>query len=118
LSKLFLLFNMKLNSLYIDDYKLLRKFNINFKKDVSILIGINGSGKSNILETIAQIFSDAFLKEKSKFGFKIEYELRLEVQMLEKIFFIKCIQEMTLLKRWMKLKNALTALKEYYRATL
>jgi len=69
---------MKLNSLYIDDYKLLRKFNINFKKDVSILIGINGSGKSNILETIAQIFSDAFLKEKSKFGFKIEYELRLE----------------------------------------
>jgi predicted ATPase len=69
---------MQVTSLYIDDYKLLKEFNINFRKDVSILIGINGSGKSTILESIAQIFSDAFLKEKSKFGFKLEYELRLE----------------------------------------
>ena len=69
---------MQITSLYIDDCKLLKKFSINFQKDVSILIGINGSGKSSILETIAQIFSDAFLKEKSKFGFKITYELRLE----------------------------------------
>jgi len=69
---------MQITSLYIDDYKLLNEFTINFRKDVSILIGINGSGKSTILESIAQIFSDAFLKEKSKFGFKLEYELRLE----------------------------------------
>jgi predicted ATPase len=69
---------MQITSLYIDDYKLLKKFGINFRKDVSILIGINGSGKSTILECIAQIFSDSFLKEKSKFGFKLEYELRLE----------------------------------------
>jgi predicted ATPase len=69
---------MQITSLYIDDYKLLKKFTINFRKDVSILIGINGSGKSTILESIAQIFSDAFLKDKSKFGFIIEYELRLE----------------------------------------
>jgi len=69
---------MQVTSLYIENYKLLRKFHIDFRKDVSILIGINGSGKSTILETIAQIFSDAFLKEKSKFGFKLEYELRLE----------------------------------------
>jgi predicted ATP-dependent endonuclease of OLD family len=69
---------MKLNSLYIDNYKLLNDFSINFKKDISILIGINGSGKSSILEAIALIFSDAILKEKSKFGFKITYELRLE----------------------------------------
>jgi predicted ATPase len=69
---------MQINSLYIDDYKLLKDFTINFSKDVSILIGINGSGKSSILETIAQIFSDAYLQEKSKFGFRLEYELRLE----------------------------------------
>src|SRR5579872_1801451 len=69
---------MQVTSLYIDSYKLLKEFRINFHKDVSILIGINGSGKSTILECIAQIFSDAFLKEKSKFGFKLEYELRLE----------------------------------------
>lgn len=69
---------MQITSLYIDDYKLLKKFNINFSKDVSILIGVNGSGKSTILETIAQIFSDAYLREKSKFGFKLTYEIRVE----------------------------------------
>jgi len=69
---------MQVTSLYIKDYKLLKEFSVSFKKDVSILIGINGSGKSTILESIAQIFSDAFLKENSKFGFKLEYELRLE----------------------------------------
>lgn len=69
---------MQINSLYIKNYKLLKDFTINFSKDVSILIGINGSGKSSILECVAQIFSDAYLQEKSKFGFKLEYELRLE----------------------------------------
>ncbi|WP_185210841.1 AAA family ATPase [Sphingobacterium mizutaii] len=69
---------MQITSLYIDNYKLLKDFTIGFRKDISILIGINGSGKSTILEAIAQIFSSAFLKEESRFGFKIEYELRLE----------------------------------------
>ena len=69
---------MQIKSLYIHDYKLLKNFTINFSKDVSILIGINGSGKSSILECLAQIYSDAYLQEKSKFGFKLEYELRLE----------------------------------------
>jgi predicted ATPase len=69
---------MKLNSLHIDNYKLLNDFSIHFKNDVCILIGINGSGKSSVLETIAQIFSDAALNQRSKFAFSIEYELRLE----------------------------------------
>lgn len=69
---------MQITSLYINNYKLLKDFPINFKKDVSILIGINGSGKSSILEVIAQIFSDCYLDEKSKFGFSIEYKIRLE----------------------------------------
>ena len=69
---------MQINSLYINNYKLLKDFTIHFSKDVSILIGINGSGKSSILECVAQIFSDAYLQEKSKFGSKLEYELRLE----------------------------------------
>ena len=69
---------MNITSLFIEDYKLLNKFSISFQKDVSILIGINGSGKSTILESIAQVFSDAFLREKSKFGFKLTYQLRLE----------------------------------------
>ena len=56
---------MKINYLYIDNHKLLKEFSIDFEKDISILIGINGSGKSTILESIAQIFSNAILNEKS-----------------------------------------------------
>ena len=52
---------MQITSLYIEDYKLLK----NFTKDVSILTGINDSGKSIILEAIALIFSDALLSNKS-----------------------------------------------------
>ena len=66
---------MKIESLYIEKYKLLENFKISFKKDISILIGINGSGKSSILEAIALIFSSALLKGKSPFGYKIKYEL-------------------------------------------
>lgn len=69
---------MRITSLHIDEYKLLKDFDIQFNKEISILIGVNGSGKSTILECIAQIFSDAFLKEKAKFGFRLTYELRLE----------------------------------------
>lgn len=69
---------MQITSLYIDNYKLLKDFTINFNKEVSILIGVNGSGKSSILEIIAQIFSDCYLNEESKFGFSIVYEIRLE----------------------------------------
>ncbi|MEG1178910.1 AAA family ATPase [Chryseobacterium sp.] len=69
---------MKITSLYIDDYKLLKNFTIDFKKDISVLIGVNGSGKSSILESIAQIFSNVFLNQKSKFGFRLTYELQLE----------------------------------------
>ena len=80
---------MQITSLHINNYKLLKDFTINFKKDVSILIGINGSGKSSILEVIAQIFSDCYLDEKSKFGFSIEYEIRLE-EILEQITTFCC----------------------------
>ena len=62
---------MQINSLYINDYKLLKDFTIKFSKDVSILIGINGSGKSSILECVAQIFSDAYLQENPNLGLNL-----------------------------------------------
>ena len=46
---------MQIESLYIKDYKLFQEFSIDFRKDVSILIGINGSGKSTILESIPKL---------------------------------------------------------------
>ena len=43
---------MKINYLYIDNHKLLKEFNIDFEKGISILIGINGSGKSTTANAI------------------------------------------------------------------
>jgi len=61
---------MQLKHLYIKDYKILKDFHIDFpydfKKYVSVFIGANGSGKSTILEAIAQIFSSVYLNEKAK----------------------------------------------------
>lgn len=68
---------MQLKKLYIKDYKILKDFHIDFPKDsercISIFIGINGSGKSTILEVIAQILSDATLRKVAKFGFELSY---------------------------------------------
>lgn len=73
---------MQLKHLYIKDYKILKDFHIDFpydfKKYISVFIGANGSGKSTILEAIAQIFSNVYLNEKAKFGFELEYSVRLD----------------------------------------
>jgi len=77
---------MKLKKLYIQDYKVLKDFMYEFPKDDKILnnviIGINGSGKSTILEVIAQIFSDVILRVKSKFGFQLEYSMPNQLDVL------------------------------------
>lgn len=53
---------MKLEYLYLDGYKSLKKVSLSFKEQessasVNFLIGQNGSGKSSLLEAIGLIFS-------------------------------------------------------------
>lgn len=73
---------MQLKRLYVNDYKIFKDFTYEFPVDssrhINILIGANGSGKSTILEAIAEIFSCAVLGEKAKFGFKLEYSVKFE----------------------------------------
>ena len=69
---------MQLLSLYIKKYNHLVDFKIDFKKKLSVIIGVNGSGKSSILEVLAQIFSDAYLGEKASLGFKLTYTMGSE----------------------------------------
>lgn len=73
---------MQLKKLYIYDYKILKDFTIefpyDFKKYISVFIGTNGSGKSTIIEAIAQIFSSVLLNEKAKFGFELDYSVHHE----------------------------------------
>ena len=76
---------MYIKSLYIKDYNLLQDFNIDFKNNLSILIGENGSGKSSIIECLAYIFGHLHkyfvLGDKTaEFidGYRIEYEINNE----------------------------------------
>lgn len=47
---------MRIKSLKVKDFYILKDFEINFNNNLSVLIGENGSGKSTILELIAEIF--------------------------------------------------------------
>lgn len=47
---------MKIKSLYIKDYNILKDFSIDFSSNLSVIIGENGSGKSSVLECLAYIF--------------------------------------------------------------
>ena len=71
---------MRLKKLYIKDYKNLKDFSLDFEKGngLSILIGNNGSGKSNVLEAISGIFAD-FFKNKANRKIHCDYSLEYEL---------------------------------------
>ena len=73
---------MKLKHLIIRGYKNLVDFEIDFqgRDKITLLIGNNGSGKSNILEAISAIFLGLYKHKaqdrKPNFAYKIDYALR------------------------------------------
>jgi predicted ATP-dependent endonuclease of OLD family len=67
---------MRLKRLHINGFKNLNDFEIEFdnKDGITVLIGNNASGKSNILEAISAIFANLYNKEiKINFDYEIEY---------------------------------------------
>jgi predicted ATPase len=71
---------MRLLRVYIDGYRNLKNVTVDFDKDslTTVVIGENGSGKSNLIEAIVEVFRayDLGLKKISHFSFQIEYEIR------------------------------------------
>jgi predicted ATP-dependent endonuclease of OLD family len=69
---------MKLKSLFIKEFKNLRDFKIDFSQESSttVLVGQNGTGKSNLLEALTIIFRDLDLGESPTFHYWLEYECR------------------------------------------
>lgn len=81
---------MKLKSVYIEKYKNLSPLTIDFESGngLTMLVGNNGSGKSNVLEAISGIFHDLF---KGKDSRKIKCDYKLQYTLNE----INCVIEQT-----------------------
>ncbi len=69
---------MRIDSLKIGRYKNLRDFETDFDETqmTSVLIGENGTGKSNLFEAIVLIFSNLELQKKPEFAYEIKYKCR------------------------------------------
>ena len=81
---------MKLKKLKIKKYKNLIDFEVDFEsgKGLSILIGNNGSGKSNVLEAISGIFANAYSgKAIHKFVYSLIYEIKGKEVKLEQTIY-------------------------------
>lgn len=81
---------MKLKKLYIKQYKNLKDFTIDFESGngLSILVGNNGSGKSNVLEAISGIFANAYsAKATHKFVYYLIYEIKGSKVKLEQTIY-------------------------------
>lgn len=66
---------MKIDTLWISNYKNIINTTIDFDENSlsTILIGENGTAKSNLLEAIVHIFRDLDLKNDPLFEYKINY---------------------------------------------
>ena len=85
---------MKIHSIYIDGYKNLNNIEIFMPEDTSVsaIIGNNGSGKSNILEALTQIFSAVYNGKSVDFRYKICYSIyddNFEISNLAGVQFLK-----------------------------
>jgi len=68
---------MRLDRVYIDGFKNLRGFEIDFDEGrlTAVIIGQNGTGKSNLIEAIATVFRDVDLNRKTRFTYDILYRI-------------------------------------------
>lgn len=79
---------MQLISLWVEDFKNLKNFTINFEnqENLTILIGNNGSGKSNILELLSGIFAELYSRKLSliRSNYHLKYKLNDKIIELRK----------------------------------
>lgn len=69
---------MRLDKLKISLFKNLREFEIDFDQDspTTVIVGRNGTGKSNLLEALVIIFRDLDLGERPTFKYELQYFCR------------------------------------------
>lgn len=72
---------MRLKSVFISQYKNLKDFSLSFEGDsfIDIFVGKNGSGKSNFLEALIEIFDHVYGFNASGAGPGFEYEIAWDI---------------------------------------
>lgn len=97
---------MKIKKLFIKKYKNLKEIDIDFSNnEFGLFIGDNGSGKSNLLEALINIFKGVMNQSVALFEFKIEYSLsdgkNIEIQSDEnELYKVKVNNKRITLKRF------------------
>lgn len=76
---------MRIDKLTIKDFKNLRDFSIDFdeRQLTTVLIGQNGTGKSNLFEALVLVFRALYLAEPPPFAYSIRYTCRDQVVEIE-----------------------------------
>ena len=69
---------MRIDKLWIKDFKNLKNFEINFDEEqlTTVLIGHNGTGKSNLIEAVVIIFRNLDLGKPPEFSYDLTYYCR------------------------------------------
>ena len=70
---------MRIDWFWVEEYKNLRDLTIDFSQEhlITVLIGRNGTGKSNVLEALTVIFRDHLMGERlPSIKYRIAYEIR------------------------------------------
>jgi energy-coupling factor transporter ATP-binding protein EcfA2 len=69
---------MRLDELWLEEYKNLHNLYVDFDEEsaYTVLVGQNGSGKSNLIEAIANIFRNLDLEETAPFTYQLQYQCR------------------------------------------
>src|SRR5688572_25441518 len=72
---------MRLDRLKIPNYRNLQSFEIDFdeKQPTTVLLGRNGTGKSNLIEAIVEIFRELELGGTPPFAYTLDYVCRERV---------------------------------------
>ena len=66
---------MRIQELDVPNFKNLRDFGVAFDKSPhTMLVGTNGSGKSNLLESLVSLFSELHLEATVPFDYRVKYE--------------------------------------------
>lgn len=69
---------MRINELWVEAFKNLQNIRVHFDREspYTVLVGENGSGKSNLLEALALIFRSLDLDEEAPFSYELKYRCR------------------------------------------